>query len=344
MQQKKEFHHQLHIWYQSHGRKTLPWRNTKDVYHIYLSEVMLQQTQVKTVLERFYFPFLGRFPTLESLAKASQDEVLSAWQGLGYYSRALNLHKAAQITGKSLPKTVDALLVLPGIGQNTAHAIASFAYHQPVAVMEANVKRVLCRIFALKNPLSDELWYYAAELLDTENSYDYNQAMMDIGSMVCTKRAPHCEICPASIICQGKESPESFPQKAQKKSIPIRNKHIIVRHDGEGYFHATPRKIKFLNGMYHFEERDVVAKNIMTKQSSLKMDRHATLAMTKIGRITQNYSHFTLNAEIYTAKTTRKKTNEWYSFAELEKLPMSMAEKKILQLLRHCEECNDEAI
>ncbi|MBY0354265.1 MAG: hypothetical protein K2Q12_00885, partial [Rickettsiales bacterium] len=143
----KPLHHQtIHDWYAAHGRHSLPWRLTRDPYAIYVSEIMLQQTQVATVLTRFYHPFLARFPTLQSLADASQEEVLKAWEGLGYYSRARNLHQAAKICAPTLPTTVEGLLELPGIGRNTAHAIAAFAYHQPVAVMEANVKRVLHRL------------------------------------------------------------------------------------------------------------------------------------------------------------------------------------------------------
>ena len=158
------FHRNLQQWYQQHGRKHLPWRNTQDPYAIYISEIMLQQTQVKTVLERYYFSFLERFPTLAALAKAPQNEVLNAWQGLGYYNRALNLHKTAKLCPKGLPDNVEALIALPGIGRNTAHAVAAFAYKQPVAVMEANVKRVLARIFTIKQLNERELWETAGEL------------------------------------------------------------------------------------------------------------------------------------------------------------------------------------
>src|SRR5471030_2980369 len=170
------FHQHLHQWYNLHGRKQLPWRTTDDPYAIYISEIMLQQTQVKTVLERYYFPFLQRFPTLAALTAAPQDDVLNAWQGLGYYNRALNLHKAAKRCGEQLPGTAEALMSLPGIGRNTAHAIAAFGYRQPVTVMEANVRRVLSRIFALSCPDEKTLWDKAGALLDKGNPFDYNQA------------------------------------------------------------------------------------------------------------------------------------------------------------------------
>ena len=139
-------HKAIQEWYATHGRKDLPWRNTKEPYHIYISEIMLQQTQVSTVLARYYFPFLKKFPTLSVLAKAPEVEVLKAWEGLGYYQRARNLHKAAKITAPQLPHTLEGLLALPGIGQNTAHAILAFAHHKPVPVLEANVKRVIAVI------------------------------------------------------------------------------------------------------------------------------------------------------------------------------------------------------
>jgi A/G-specific adenine glycosylase len=212
------FHRSLRRWYDTHGRKNLPWRNVLDPYPVYISEIMLQQTQVTTVLERFYFQFLKRFPTLASLAKADRDDVLKAWQGLGYYQRARNLHEAAKRCKGVLPGEVEALMELPGIGKNTAHAVAAFAFGKKTAVMEANVKRAICRIFALTRPSEAELWEKAVLLLDKCHSFDYNQAMMDIGATICTKRAPKCAQCPASKICKGKDSPEAYPTAIAKKA------------------------------------------------------------------------------------------------------------------------------
>jgi len=243
--------------------------------------------------------------------------VLKTWQGLGYYNRAINLHKAAKACAKSLPKTVDALIALPGIGQNTAHAVAAFAFHQPVAVMEANVKRVICRIFALENPAADELWEKAHRLLDNAEPFDYNQAMMDIGAMVCTKRAPDCPKCPANIICAGQVSPELYPQPLKKKAPPVRRKNIIVRRNASGKYFAAPREGKFLNGLYHFVEQDAGAK----PQGA------------KLGHIRQQYSHFTLEADVYLQSAKGSGAN-WRTLAQLKKLPFSNAEHKILALLQ----------
>ncbi|MCH2038591.1 MAG: hypothetical protein MK137_08385, partial [Rickettsiales bacterium] len=203
-----------------YGRLTLPWRNTLDPYHIYVSEVMLQQTQVKTVLDRFYHPFLTQFPSLEALAGAKIESVLKAWEGLGYYSRARNLHKAATLTAPALPDDFEALQTLPGIGKNTAAAICAFAFKQPIPVMEANLKRVLSRFFGYETAKDNDLWDAAYRLLNTSNPYDYNQAMMDIGSMVCLPKAPKCDLCPLQSECVGTHRPEQFGVKNRRKYRP----------------------------------------------------------------------------------------------------------------------------
>ncbi len=316
-----EFHAALHAWYAAHGRHDLPWRNTGDPYAIYLSEIMLQQTQVSTVLARYYFPFLQQFPSLAALASAPRESVLKAWQGLGYYNRAANLHAAAIACGGQLPPSVDALMALPGIGRNTAHAVAAFAFRLPVAVMEANVKRVLCRIFALENPAPEILWQHADTLLDVANPFDYNQAMMDIGAMICTKRAPKCAECPANSICEGKTAPELYPAPKQAKQTPVRKKHITVVQNAEGKFFAERREGPFLRGMYRFIE----------EEPSLRRRP----GMTKLGNITQVYSHFTLEAEVFLARFAEPKPSGegWFTWEELHALPHSKAEEKIIALL-----------
>jgi A/G-specific adenine glycosylase len=309
----RDFHRRLHRWYAKNGRKSLPWRVTNDPYHIYVSEIMLQQTQVKTVLERYYQPFLTRFPTLSMLAKAPRKDVLKMWEGLGYYNRASNMHETAKRCGGKLPKTVEELLTLPGIGQNTAHAVAAFAHKIQVPVLEANVKRVLSRLNAEKTPLNAQLWRLADMLLDRKNPFDYNQAMMDLGALVCTKRAPKCDICPANAICEGKTSPESYPTKKTKKIQPVRRKNIVVLRARNKYF-AVPREGKFLQGLYQFTET--------------KRPRGRTL-----GHIRQQYSHFTLEAKVSVSDVAKTDGNHWYTLTELKALPFSAAEQKILGLL-----------
>ena len=322
------FHQSLQRWYDTKGRTNLPWRNTNDPYAIYISEIMLQQTQVATVLDRYYAPFLKRFPSLRTLAEAKEESVLNAWQGLGYYARARNLHQAAKRAGPTLPDTPDALLALPGIGKNTAHAILAFAYRKPYAVMEANVKRVLSRIFALKNPSPEALWSHAEALLNRAEPFDYNQAMMDIGSMICRKAAPLCGECPANSICQGKMSPESYPAPKRKKAVLVRKKNIVIMQNAKGEYYTTPRQSRFLSGLYHFIE-------LPAGDTSFTLDRevYALANAKQIGHVRQQYSHFTLEADIYVLPINTTSRKHWHSKQELLGLPFSNAEHKILALL-----------
>jgi A/G-specific adenine glycosylase len=324
--QIKDFHRRLHGWYEANGRKDLPWRNTDDAYAIYVSEIMLQQTQVKTVLDRYYFPFLKRFPTLKALAKAPRRDVLKAWQGLGYYNRATYLHEAAKQCNGALPRSPEALMELPGIGRNTAHAVAAFAWHAPAAVMEANVKRVLTRIFALTHPGEKELWEKAALLLDRQAPFNYNQAMMDIGATLCGKRTPQCGQCPAENICKGKHSPQSYPAAKIKKAVPVRRRHILLLRNKNGEYLARPRTSRFLNGLYQFIESDTINAQFQKRVYDLSKAK-------KLGGIRQQYSHFTLEADIYLVDGHHGKGKDWHSVAQLKKLPLSMAEQKVMKLL-----------
>lgn len=321
-------HNKLHDWYKEHGRKALPWRNSSDPYAIYISEVMLQQTQVQTVLERYYFPFLARFPSLAALAAAEQEEVLKAWQGLGYYSRAVNLHKAAKLASPTLPADIPGLLALPGIGQNTAHAVAAFGYHLPVPVMEANVKRLLYRIFALTEASEALLWEKAYTLLDKANPFDYNQAVMDIGSLICTRTRPNCTPCPFNAICQGKDAPELYPTKKAKKQVPVIRKNIIAFRDMNNRYHVTARTTRFLHGLYGFSEYDK-ADEIVFQESAYTLG-----AMEYIGTLTQSYSHFTLESDIYRQVLPVKANGPaWQTLEEIAELPLSRADSKVLRLL-----------
>lgn len=324
------FHRSLFRWYEAHGRHDLPWRQTTDPYAIYISEIMLQQTQVKTVLERYYFPFLKRFPTLQALAEARRDEVLKSWEGLGYYSRAANLHKAAAQAAPKLPSTVDALLELPGIGQNTAHAIAAFAFRQPVAVLEANVKRVVARLFALENPSPAELWQKAGQLLDRQNPFDYNQAMMDVGAMICTPKAPDCLACPAAAICAGKADPEAYPAKKAKKAVPVRQKEIVVFADAAGRWFLAPRETRFLGGLYGFAEYEAGRQAVYHENRAYHLPRDGRL----LGEVQQTYSHFKLQANVWLVKTGEAGQSEgWFSSQEMAELALSGADYKVVKLI-----------
>ncbi len=313
----KEAHDLLYQWYKQNGRHDLPWRNIDDAYKIWVSEIMLQQTQVKTVKERFYFPFIEAFPTLNSLAQASEDEVLKLWEGLGYYTRARNLHKTAKLSKLGLPSTVNELVRLPGIGQSTAHAIAAFAYKTPVPIMDANVKRILYRVFTLEKASDKVLWEKAYTLFDSTRPYDYNQAMMDLGATVCTSKHALCMQCPFSRICKALENPLLYPQKKPKKTIPVRKKHIVI-HQHKGKFALRQRETRFLNGLWGFSEYEI----------DEKIASHKTL-----GTISHTYSHFKLDAQVHLHNSYIEE-HEWFTLGEIEELALSGADHKALGFIR----------
>jgi A/G-specific adenine glycosylase len=202
----------LQAWYRAH-RRAMPWRGTRDPYRIWISEVMLQQTRVAAVVD-YYRRFLRRFPTVHALARAPQSAVLKHWAGLGYYSRARNLHRAAkEIVAKHngrFPRTLDAALALPGVGAYTAAAVLSIAYRQPYAVLDGNVARVLARLHAIRGDLRAhgrwrKLQNTAQRLMDMRHPGDWNQAMMELGATICTPRAPRCDACPVARWCRAQQ-------------------------------------------------------------------------------------------------------------------------------------------
>jgi A/G-specific adenine glycosylase len=217
-------------WQQTHGRHGLPWQNTRDPYRVWLSEIMLQQTQVATVLD-YFTRFLQRFPDVRALAAAPLDDVLALWSGLGYYSRARNLHRCAQdvvaLHGGEFPRSAELLQTLPGIGRSTAAAVASFCFGERVAILDGNVKRVLTRVLGFEADLASgtherALWARATELLPTRGLQEamprYTQGLMDLGATVCLARNPSCLICPAAELCvaQREGDPERYPVKTRK--------------------------------------------------------------------------------------------------------------------------------
>ncbi len=308
----RQTHQNIQNWYQENGRLDLPWRNTDETYYIYLSEVMLQQTQVKTVLERYYIPFIERFPTLKSLGEAPLDDVLKMWEGLGYYNRAKNLHKTATLIDE-LPSDIEELIKLPGIGKNTAHAVAAFAFNQSVPIMEANVKRILCRLHQLITPTDKKLWEIAYDLVDKVNPFDYNQAMMDIGATICLPRNPKCKICPLSDICKGKEEPTRYPTK-KKRMVPTREQNIIIRIY-EGKLSLTQREGKFLHGLWGFESVEI-----------------PDCASEYLGEVTHAYTHFKLICKVYVYYENSPEQSDYFSEDEIQKLAISKVDEKIVNL------------
>lgn len=225
-------------WYDKFGRKTLPWQQQKTLYGVWLSEVMLQQTQVTTVIP-YFERFIKTFPTITALADAPLDEVLHLWTGLGYYARARNLHRAAQVVRDQFhgefPTHFQSVWDLPGVGRSTAGAILSSVLNQPYPILDGNVKRVLTRYFALagwpgEKKVEDKLWQLSAEVTPTDKVADFNQAMMDIGSLICTRSKPKCSLCPIAEHCQAKmtQKQTEYPSKKVKKSLPERESYFLI--------------------------------------------------------------------------------------------------------------------
>lgn len=237
------FSEQLLAWQARAGRHDLPWQQTRDAYRIWLSEIMLQQTQVATVIP-YYQRFLTRFPDVGTLAAAPVDEVLALWAGLGYYARARNLHRCAQavvaVHGGQFPADPAALAALPGIGRSTAAAIAAFAYGVRAAILDGNVKRVLCRHFGIEGfpgqaAVERELWALAESLLPEQGIESYTQGLMDLGATVCVRGQPACARCPMAEHCvarrEGRQG--SLPTARPRKAVPERRACFVLALDGE---------------------------------------------------------------------------------------------------------------
>ena len=253
-----EFAQSIVGWQTSHGRHSLPWQNTRDPYRVWLSEIMLQQTQVSTVLA-YYVRFLARFPAVNDLAAADTDDVMASWAGLGYYSRARNLHRCAQevvaFHGGAFPCTAALLQTLPGIGRSTAAAIASFCFAERVAILDGNVKRVLSRVLAFGDDLAQSanerrLWDIATSLLPTDDLPNamprYTQGVMDLGATLCTTRAPQCLLCPVKDLCAGLATgnPVRFPLKTKKLKRSALGLSLLwaERPDGAVWLEKRPTK------------------------------------------------------------------------------------------------------
>lgn len=225
-------------WQKQHGRHQLPWQRTRDAYRIWLSEIMLQQTQVSTVIP-YYERFLQRFPDVVALAAAPTEEVMSHWSGLGYYTRARNLHRCAQQIvaahqGK-FPEDVETLASLPGIGRSTAAAITAFAYGTRAAILDGNVKRVFCRVFGIEgfpgvSAVEKKLWEQAFALLPAQDIERYTQGLMDLGATLCTRSRPRCTDCPLQQRCVAKTSGRTheLPERKPKKSVPEKSTVMLV--------------------------------------------------------------------------------------------------------------------
>jgi len=260
----KDFAQRLIRWHKRHGRHDLPWQNTTDPYRVWLSEIMLQQTQVATVIP-YYQRFLDRFPQLADLAAARVEDVMALWSGLGYYARARNLHAAARAVIEqhqgNFPHDPDVIAQLPGIGRSTANSIATFCFGAHAPILDGNVKRVLCRAFGVEGfpgsgAVEKRLWAMAVELMPARHGAIYNQAQMDLGATVCTRTRPRCEACPLNGACVARATGRTaeLPQAGPHREIPQRHATLLVLLDGKRVLLETRPPIGIWGGLLSLPE------------------------------------------------------------------------------------------
>jgi A/G-specific adenine glycosylase len=331
-------------WFEKNGRD-LPWRKTKDPYAIWVSEIMLQQTQVPTVIP-YYQNFLKSFPTVRHLARADLSKVLKIWEGLGYYSRARNLHRASKILldkfrGK-IPDTLDDLLTLPGIGRYTVGAILSIAFNKEAPILDGNVKRVLSRLFAVSEDpkkAEDLLWKISESLLPKDRSSSFNQALMDLGSMICTPQDPLCLHCPLRLLCRGRASgnPKRYPSRVAKKRIPhIEAVSAVILKNGKVLVNRRP-PTGLLGGLWEFPNWKVNRREKLTEQLVSLAKGNIGLGVNvdkPLGSFHQTFSHFKLTLHVYQCHSlARNGKGKWIPIRNLSRLPMSRIQRRIANVL-----------
>jgi A/G-specific adenine glycosylase len=301
-------------WQKQFGRHDLPWQNTRDPYAIWVSEIMLQQTQVTAVIA-YYAKFMQRFPTIATLAAATQEEVLQHWSGLGYYSRARNLHQAAidimTLHDGQFPQDFETIQTLPGIGRSTAAAIASFAFNQVQTILDGNVKRVLARHFCIEGwpgtpNIEKRLWTLAETLLPEQDMVAYTQGLMDLGATLCTRSKPQCQVCPVSTSCEAfkqartNELPTSKPRKAiPEKSIQM----LILLRNNEVMLEKRPAK-GIWGGLWSLPELESDADSAAVVLQRFGKHTHADASPPKLSHA---FTHFKLHIQPVAIHLTQPK-------------------------------------
>ncbi|MEM9003256.1 MAG: A/G-specific adenine glycosylase [Cyanobacteria bacterium P01_F01_bin.86] len=347
-----ELQQSLLTWYQQQGRD-LPWRKTHDPYAIWVSEIMLQQTQVKTVIP-YYQRWLEQFPSVTELAIAHQQTVLKAWEGLGYYARARNLHQAAQIIAEKyegvFPQTFEAVVALPGIGRTTAGGILSAAFNQPTAILDGNVKRILARILALRQPPSkalNHLWQLSETLLSQDNPCDFNQALMDLGATLCTKHRPACLLCPWQSACEAynQNMQMEIPMTEPRASLPHKQIGVGVVWNKQGQILIDRRPPKgLLGGLWEFPGGKIEPGE--TVEDCIRRELQEELAIEVEVRdhlitIAHTYTHFKVTLNVFHCfhlkgepQTIECDEVRWVEVSELEQFPFPKANTQIIDALK----------
>jgi len=348
--ENKNIQRNLLKWYRK-NKRDLPWRRTTDPYAIWVSEIMLQQTQVATVIP-YYKNFLKSFPSVRDLAKSDLSKVLKVWEGLGYYSRARNLHRASQIVSNhyhgEIPDQLKDLRTLPGIGRYTAGAILSIAFNKEAPVLDGNVKRVLSRLFAIADsPVRGQteglLWHLSESLLPKGHASSFNQGLMDLGAMLCTPKEPRCSQCPLRDLCKGMASgdPERFPTKGLKKKIPhIEAVSAVILKNGRVLLQQRPPE-GLLGGLWEFPNWKIEEKKRTRPRLRLRLRSYIKKEVGlnvevkgSVGTFQQTYSHFKLTLHTYYCQSRdAKKKGKWVPIKNLPRFPMSRIHRRIAEKL-----------
>lgn len=345
----KQIQHSLLSWYDQHAR-SMPWRAVRpkvpNAYHVLLSEAMLQQTQVATVIDYFH-RFTAVFPTLADLANADEQQVLKLWEGLGYYRRARNLHSCAkQIVAEHdgvVPNTVDALLKLPGIGPYTAGAIASIAYDNPAPILDGNVVRVLTRWFAITQVtddkvVKDQLWSLAQQMVPKQRAGDFNQAMMDLGAMVCTPKSPSCLTCPLAKLCQANERglAGQLPMRAPRNK-PTTVAHHVISIERNGRYLFTQRPADGLwSNMWQMPTFEEISEKQLVSQVQTQFGLEVA-ALDKVRDFKHQTTHRTITFTHWQATTftgrLKSGSGIWRKLDGLADLPLANPQLQIIKFL-----------
>ena len=343
-QQATWFAEQVVNWYHLHGRKTLPWQLAKTPYKVWVSEVMLQQTQVVTVIP-YFERFMARFPTVEALAQAPEDEVLHHWTGLGYYARARNLHKTAKIiatkyAGK-FPESLEEVVALPGIGRSTAGAILSLALGQHHPILDGNVKRVLARFFMVEGwygvkKVENQLWDLSDTVTPKDNVTEFNQAMMDLGASLCSRTNFGCQQCPLSTECQAfnNNQVKAFPNPKPKKAKPKKQTyHLIVRAQENVLMEKRPSS-GIWGGLFgFFEFASVLEVEQFIAQQGLQGD------MQTLDSFVHIFTHFELTIHPLVLKLNEivdfafERQIIWFDLNEHPEVGLAAPTKKLVKVL-----------
>ncbi|RJP22623.1 MAG: A/G-specific adenine glycosylase [Candidatus Omnitrophota bacterium] len=349
---KHKIRRSLLAWFKKNARD-LPWRKTRDAYRIWISEIMLQQTRVEAVVPYFQ-RFVAAFPTVKELANAKEDHVLKLWEGLGYYSRARNLRKAAKkIVGDHagvFPRTLAEIQSLPGVGRYTAGAIASIAFGARAPVVDGNVKRVLARVFCMEDSIdaastTAAMWELAEQLVPPGNPGDFNQALMELGARICAPKNPRCEQCPIAAICEArtKGMQGDLPIRRRKNRIP--HYHIVaaaIRKNGRYLLGKRPPH-SMLGGMWEFPGGKIEAGE--THEQALKRELREELGVEILVKshlisVDHAYSHFSITLHVYLCEhidgipRTHYHTDlKWVFRSQFDRYPMPAADLKFLHLL-----------